>query len=405
MTTSNNTLCITDQSYKDMSDKPPRDSSPIILSVEQVKTLLKDVLSDEAVCTTLNPRPLWTQLDDPDPDLSTPDWLLKRLTTELDKLPSIQSVTETPPLSRSGNHVNSDPYAAPMYRQAQESISPSSDKERGSPITVEHVKELIQNFIHAAQRSANGSLWEKFVVAPYHEEQLVAAIQKAVTTTAAPSNEQQDVADAMGTNASIYKCAAEQQNQQVYLATSTSGALKISEHSAGRRATQNNLMESVAASVSAPSTSSEPAPESESSKEPVQPQIDEKPLSERAPSRLDNPLAPTMTTALPSPSHVPTPPSSPKEPALAMRPMTDAEELIRAAISQAEAVVSSRPPMIWDQDFGPNHGVQLLSTLDAALAVISKTKLEAEAQGQVPQPDESYVITPPAWIIAKGVAA
>lgn len=88
-----------------------------------------------------------------------------------------------------------------------------------------------------------------------------------------------------------------------------------------------------------------------------------------------------------------------------MRPMTDAEELIRAAISQAEAVVSSRPPMIWDQDFGSNHGVQLLSTLDAALAVISKTKREAEAQGQVLQPDESYVIIPPAWIIAKGAAA
>ncbi|TFA99572.1 hypothetical protein CCMA1212_008458 [Trichoderma ghanense] len=53
-------------SSKDYTVDEPVHASGPQLPVDKVKTLLKDILSDEAVSTALDPRPLWTQFDDPD---------------------------------------------------------------------------------------------------------------------------------------------------------------------------------------------------------------------------------------------------------------------------------------------------------------------------------------------------
>ena len=73
-----------------------------LVTMDQVKTQIKNVLRDEMFLGLLGPRPLWSFVDDPDPNPDMACYLVKVLIAEVKKLRALKTVASTPPPSESG---------------------------------------------------------------------------------------------------------------------------------------------------------------------------------------------------------------------------------------------------------------------------------------------------------------
>jgi hypothetical protein len=73
-----------------------------LVTMDQVKAQIKNALQDEMLFGVLGPRPLWSFLDDPDPNPDVACYLEKLLVAAVEKLWAAMPAANTPPPSESG---------------------------------------------------------------------------------------------------------------------------------------------------------------------------------------------------------------------------------------------------------------------------------------------------------------